>query len=106
MKRRRFLATGLAAVAAPSGKTPAQAEQRSRWRPDGAGRLARIGVLTPDSDPVPESELSAMAPAGVSIHAARVGPYQSPAGFAERADTAVERLAELAPHAIVYAYTG
>lgn len=32
----------------------------------------RIGVLTPHADIGPESELQAMAPAGVTIHAARV----------------------------------
>ena len=42
------------------------------WQPDGAGWRARIGVLTPHLDPVPESEFQAMAPPGVSIHAARV----------------------------------
>jgi hypothetical protein len=42
------------------------------WQSDGAGALARIGVLTPHFDPVPESELWAMAPPGVSIHASRV----------------------------------
>ena len=75
-----------------------------------SGRLARIGVLTPDSDPVPESELSAMAPDGVSIHASRVArdPNRTAAGFAAppHVDTAAERLAELAPRAIVFAYTG
>jgi maleate isomerase len=42
------------------------------WRPDGAGWRARIGVLTPHIDTVPESEFQAMALPGVSIHAARV----------------------------------
>ncbi len=42
------------------------------WRPDGAGSSARIGVLTPHMDGVPESEFNAMAPSGVSIHTARV----------------------------------
>jgi maleate isomerase len=32
----------------------------------------RFGVLTPHMDTVPESEFQAMAPAGGSIHAARV----------------------------------
>jgi maleate isomerase len=85
----------------------------SPWQSDGAGSLGRIGVLTPDFDPVPESEMWAMAPPGVSIHASRV-PYASlpPRDrlrtFAEppRIDTAVELLAGLKPHAIIYAYTG
>ena len=84
-----------------------------QWQSDGAGLIGRIGVLTPDFDPVPESEMWAMAPPGISIHASRV-PYASlPPGdrtraFAEppRIDTAVELLAGLTPHVIVYAYTG
>ena len=42
------------------------------WKPDGSGWRARIGVLTPDDDTVPESEFWTMAPDGVSVHAARV----------------------------------
>jgi maleate isomerase len=83
------------------------------WQSDGAGSLGRIGVVTPDFDPVPESEMWAMAPRGISIHASRV-PYASlpprdrARMFAEppRIDTAVELLARLTPHVIVYAYTG
>jgi maleate isomerase len=41
-------------------------------QPDGWGSHARIGVLVPHNDVVPESEFWAMAPEGVSIHAARV----------------------------------
>ncbi len=44
----------------------------SKWMPDGAGSRARIGVLTPHMDAVPESEFQALAPNGVSIHSARV----------------------------------
>jgi len=43
-----------------------------RWKPDGWDAAARIGVLTPHADVGPESELQAMAPAGVTIHATRV----------------------------------
>ncbi len=78
------------------------------WQSDGAGSVARIGVLTPDFDPVPESEMWAMAPPGVSIHASRV-PYNHDArSFAEppHVDTATELLVGLAPRVIVYAYTG
>ena len=42
------------------------------WQPDGWGWRARIGVLTPHGDIGPEAEFRAMAPEGVSIHAARV----------------------------------
>jgi hypothetical protein len=41
------------------------------WQPDGWGRT-RIGVLTPHADVVPETEFNALAPDGISIHAARV----------------------------------
>ncbi len=91
------------------------------WQPDGAGSRARIGVLTPHLDPVPESEFQALAPDGVSIHAARVplgmvGPdgeiipridpdiarafSQPPA-----VDHAAALLSALAPSAVVYAFT-
>jgi maleate isomerase len=65
-------------------------------------------VLTPDFDPVPESEMSAMAPHGVSIHGSRVGwPSHLARAFAEppHVDTAVELLAGLAPQVILFAFT-
>jgi maleate isomerase len=107
MDRRRFLAlSGLVTIGAAPG--PPTIEARPTWKRDGAGLRARIGVLTPDFDPVPESELSALAPPGVSIHASRVVRARTPAAFAEppHVDAAAERLADLAPHAIVFAYTG
>jgi len=72
------------------------------------GSVARIGVLTPDSDPVPESEMSAMAPHGISIHGSRVGREPGfPRAFAQPpfVDTAVELLAGLAPRVILFAFT-
>lgn len=42
------------------------------WEPDGWGSRARIGLLTPHNDIVPEDEFGAMAPSGVAIHVARV----------------------------------
>ncbi|HET6298165.1 MAG TPA: maleate cis-trans isomerase [Kribbella sp.] len=42
------------------------------WEPDGWDVRCRLGVLTPHADVGPESELQAMAPEGVRIHAARV----------------------------------
>ncbi len=91
------------------------------WQPDGAGSRARIGVLTPHLDPVPESECQALAPEGVSVHAARVplgmvgpdgeivphiGPDAARA-FSEppEVDNAVASLAPLGPGAIIYAFT-
>lgn len=110
MKRRQFIALGAAAgIAAPLYRSSASGSaQPSGWRPDGVGSLARIGVLTPDFDPVPESEMSAMVPQGVSIHAARVRRQEGGArAFAEppSVDDAVGQLAGLAPRAILFAYT-
>ena len=42
------------------------------WQPDGWGFRARLGLLVPHADVGPESEVRAMAPAGVSVHATRV----------------------------------
>ena len=91
------------------------------WQPDGTGYRARIGVLTPHLDPVPESEFQALAPEGVSIHAARVplgmvGPAgeiiprvdaETARAFAEppAVDEAAARLAAVSPQAVVYAFT-
>jgi maleate isomerase len=92
------------------------------WQPDGAGWRARVGVLTPHFDPVPETEFCAMAPEGVSIHAARVplgaldsdgnitfqrGPAAARA-FAEppHIDHAAMLLSTIPVSVIVYAYTG
>jgi len=93
----------------------------SQWMPDGSATRARIGVLTPHFDAVPESEFQALAPDGVSIHAARVplgmvGPegeiipyvdadiakaFASPPGV----DEATSLLSAVDPKAIVYAFT-
>ena len=110
MKRRHFITLGAAAgIGAPLLRSSvSRAAQGSEWRPDGLGSVARIGVLTPDSDPVPESEMSAMAPPGVSIHASRVGRQQGVArAFAEPpyVDTAVEQLVGLVPRVILFAFT-
>ena len=42
------------------------------WQPDGWEVRTRIGVLTPHADVGPESEIRAMAPDSVGVHAARV----------------------------------
>jgi len=89
------------------------------WQPDGWGSRARIGVLTPHNDIVPEGEFRAMAPDGVSIHAARVplgwrsGTEPAPIGseaaraFAEppHVDEAAELLAAAPVSVIAYAFT-
>jgi maleate isomerase len=110
MKRRQFISlTGTAAIGTAALPSPSLPSKRpSRWPPDGVGSLARIGVLTPDFDPVPESEMWAMAPQGVSIHTSRVAwNREDPRAFAEppQVDNAVEQLAGLKPRAIVYAFT-
>src|SRR5438067_285677 len=107
MHRRKFLsALGLGSgslLAVPTIAKAAGSDPNS-WQPDGAGTVARFGVLTPDFDPVPESEMWAMVPRGISIHAARVAPSGAPgASFVEppHVDEAVDRLVELAPRAIL-----
>ena len=92
-----------------------------KWMPDGASTRARIGVLTPHMDPVPESEFQALAPDGVSIHSARVplgmvGPdgeiiphvnADIAKAFAEppAVDEAASLLAAVTPSAIIFAFT-
>ena len=59
MDRRSFIAlAGVGAVATSVVRSdPLSSTVNAQWRPDGVGSLARIGVLTPDFDPVPESEM-------------------------------------------------
>jgi maleate isomerase len=92
------------------------------WQPDGVGSLARIGILVPHFDPVPETEFKTLAPEGISIHTARVllgtldnegntafqrGPAAARA-FAEppQVDNAALLLASIPVDVSVYAYTG
>jgi maleate isomerase len=91
------------------------------WQPDGWGFRARLGILVPHAAIGSESELAAMAPAGVSIHAARVplgamraGGVMDPTialepvrAFAEPPviDDAAELLAAAPLHAIGVAFT-
>ena len=111
MQRRQFISrAGMTAIATQRFASAKLAEsERSTWQPDGAGSLARVGVLTPDFDPVPESEMWAMAPHGVSIHASRITWKwnHDPREFAEapQLDSAVEQLVALKPRAIGYAFT-
>lgn len=92
-----------------------------RWEPDGWDADVRIGVLVPHGDVGPESELPAMAPAGVAIHSTRVHfgaiaaggvmdetiPLAPVRAFAQPpgVDDAAELLAAAPIHAIAYAFT-
>jgi hypothetical protein len=68
MNRRDFL-TALGVGWGSLLSLPANAKSggsgQSNWQPDGLGYRARIGLLTPNDDAVPESELWTMAPEGV-----------------------------------------
>jgi maleate isomerase len=74
--------------------------------PDGLGYRARIGLLTPNDDAVPESEFWTMAPKGVSVHVGRVLLVDTRT-FAEppHPDDATALLAALPMQAIVFAFT-
>jgi maleate isomerase len=104
-----------------SSQKRVSSEVAGRWRPDGWEASLRIGVLTPHADVCPESELQAMAPAGVAIHATRVPLGAMAAGgamdptiplapvraFAEppHVDDAAELLAAAPLDAITYGFT-
>src|SRR5919112_4776991 len=91
------------------------------WQPDGWSFRARLGVLVPHAAIGSESELAAMAPDGVSIHATRVPLGVMRAGglmdatialepvraFADPplVDEAAELLAAAPLHAIGFAFT-
>jgi maleate isomerase len=79
---------------------------RKVWAPDGAGWRAQIGLVTPDNDPIPESEFWTLAPEGVSVSSARMVlndtlTYHEPPG----PDNAIALLARLPLHSIVFAFT-
>jgi maleate isomerase len=84
---------------------PAASDRRS-WQPDGLGYRARIGLLTPNDDAVPESEFWTMAPEGVSVHVGRVLLVDTRT-FADppHPDDATALLAALPMQAIVLAFT-
>jgi maleate isomerase len=92
------------------------------WQPDGWSVRARLGLLVTHASIGPESEANAMAPEGVSVHAARVPlSVMRPGGdmdptialepvraFADPPllDDATELLAAAPLHAIGFAFTG
>jgi maleate isomerase len=91
------------------------------WQPDGWSFRARLGILVPHAAIGSESELAAMAPEGVSVHAMRVPLGVMRAGglmdptialepvrtFADPplVDDAAELLAAAPLHAIGFAFT-
>ncbi len=91
------------------------------WQPDGWGFRARLGLLVPHAAIGSESELAAMVPEGVSIHATcvplgvmRAGGVMDPTiaidpvrAFADPpfVDDAAELLAAAPLHAIGFAFT-
>ena len=95
--------------------------QEAQWKRDGWESTVRIGVLTPHADVGPESELQAMAPPSVAIHATRVPfgamaaggamdptiPLAPVRAFAEppHVDNAAELLAAAPLDAIAYGFT-
>ena len=109
MKRRQFFSVTAvgAATLLPSRPSPLAAAPHPAWQRDGVGSIARIGLLTPAFDPVPESEAWAMAPQGVSIHASRMRWQRGdPRSSAEspHVDSAVELLTYVKPRAIMYGF--
>ena len=91
------------------------------WQPDGWGFRARLGILVPHAAIGSESELAAMTPDGVSVHATRIplgvmraGGAMDPTialepvrAFADPPliDDAAELLAAAPLHAIGFAFT-
>ena len=96
-------------------------DAQERWKHDGWEATVRIGVLVPHADIGPESELKAMAPSVVAIHATRVPfgamaaggamdptiPLAPVRAFAEppHVDNAAELLAAAPLDAIAYGFT-
>jgi hypothetical protein len=109
MSKRSFL-TALSLGSGTLLSLPAMAEtagsDRRSWQQDGLGYRARIGLLTPNDDAVPESEFWTMAPEGVSVHVGRVllvdtRTFSDP----PHPDDAIAQLAALPMQAIVFAFT-
>src|SRR5262245_66616468 len=106
MKRRQFLEVAAIGATAmlPSRPSLLAAAPPQAWQHDGVGSLARIGLLTPAFDPVPESEAWAMAPQGVSIHASRMRWQRGDAlssAQSPHVDSAAALPADLKPRAIM-----
>lgn len=105
LSRRAAVATVAAFGATILVDCSAALAEARRWRADGVGSLGRFGVLTPDFDPVPESEMWAMAPQGISFHAARFPRDRQKFAEQPNVDEAIDRLAKVGLKAILYAFT-
>ena len=114
MKRRHFIAaSGFGALAARAANFQTAVSNKPRWQPDGAGRLTTIGVLTPQGDARPESEIKAMAPDGVAVHSSIVHWIRDPSRtdnfrrFLEppHLDNAAELLSSFAPSSVILGFT-
>jgi len=114
MQRRDFItATGVSALGIHALLSPVMAATKPKWQPDGAGLLGKIGILTPQGDAVPESEVKAIAPPGISIHSSIVKWDRDP----NRKDNfkrflappnlegAIELLLAVAPKSILFGFT-
>src|SRR4030095_7591018 len=108
MKRRDFISLGGVALC---GTTTTNSffelyGENDKWQPDGCGLLGRIGLLTPDFDPVPESEIRAMAPEGISIHTSRVKYVRNtPNSFAQNIDAPTTLLMKVNPNVVLFGFT-
>ncbi len=90
-----------------------------KFQSDGWGSRARIGLITPHNDIVPEAEFQALAPKDISVHVARVplgwrsGPQpplidlDARRAFAEppHVDLAMKMLATMPLSSIAYGFT-
>ena len=114
MKRRQFIAaSGFAFLAAHAADSQTPGIKKTSWQPDGAGRLTTIGVLTPQGDARPESEIKAMAPDGVAIHSSIVHWNRDPSrtnnarSFLEppHLETAAELLSSFTPSSVILGFS-
>jgi maleate isomerase len=108
MNGRSSTAFGLGTEASLVSRAATESAKSGRhsWQPDGLGYRARIGLLTPNDDAVPESEFWMLAPEGVSVHVSRVllldtRTYSDP----PHPDNAIALLTALPMQAIVLAFT-
>src|SRR4030095_11969606 len=86
MKRRDFIFQGSAGIfsTVATRSFTHSFSGPPEWEKEGLGALRKIAILTPAFDPVPESEIRAMAPSGISIHSSRAKYIRNnPSSFVE-----------------------